>query len=158
MTVTSVHKNPENRTMTLTAEFTATVAGVWQLWADPRRLERWWGPPTHPATVVEHDLRPGGTVSYFVTGPDGERSPGWWRVLAVTPPYGLEFELGDPGIPELLVRVRIGERPGGTRMVIVTTFPTAGAMDQLIVMGFEQGLAAAVGQIDALLKAEPPTG
>jgi uncharacterized protein YndB with AHSA1/START domain len=158
MTVTDVHKDPVNRTMTLTAEFTATVAGVWQLWADPRRLERWWGPPTHPATVVEHDLRAGGTVSYYVTGPDGERSPGWWRVLAVTPPSGLEFELGDPGIPVLLVRVRIGERPGGTRMVIVTTFPTPEAMDQLIVMGFEQGLSAAVGQIDALLAAEPTAG
>ena len=158
MTVTSIHKDAENRTMTLTAEFTATVAGVWQLWADPRRLERWWGPPTHPATVVEHDLRAGGTVSYFVTGPDGERSPGWWRVLAVTPPSGLEFELGDPGIPDLLVRVRIEERPGGTRMVIVTTFPTTGAMDQLLVMGFEQGLATAVGQVDALLAAEPTPG
>jgi uncharacterized protein YndB with AHSA1/START domain len=152
MTVTSVHKDPETRTMTLTAEFAATVAGVWQLWADPRRLERWWGPPTHPATVVEHDLRAGGKVTYFVTGPDGERSPGWWRVLTVTAPYGLEFELGDPGIPALLVRVRIEEQPGGmTRMVIVTTFPSAGAMDQLIGMGYEQGLSTAVGQIDAVL-------
>ncbi|MFI7544355.1 SRPBCC domain-containing protein [Actinoplanes sp. NPDC049599] len=153
MTVTSVHKDPETRTMTLTAEFTATVAGVWQLWADPRRLERWWGPPTHPATVVEHDLRAGGTVSYYVTSPDGEKSPGWWRVLAVTPPAGLEFELGDPGIPALLVRVRITAHAAGTRMVIVTTFPTGAAMEQLIGLGFEQGLATAVGQIDAVLAA-----
>ena len=159
MTVTSVHKDPETRTMTLTAEFAATAAGVWQLWADPRRLERWWGPPTHPATVVEHDLRPGGKVSYFVTGPDGERSPGWWRVLAVAAPHGLEFELGDPGIPALLVRVRIEEGAGGgTRMVIVTTFPSADAMDQLIGIGFEQGLASAVGQIDGVLGAAPTTG
>ncbi|GAA3343260.1 SRPBCC domain-containing protein [Amorphoplanes nipponensis] len=155
MTVTGVHKDPRARTMTLTAEFAATAAGVWQLWADPRRLERWWGPPTHPATVVEHDLRPGGAVSYFVTGPDGARSPGWWRVLAVSPPYGLEFELGDPGIPPLLVRVRIEEHPGRARMVVVTTFPSADAMDQLIVMGFEQGLTAAVGQIDEVLGAGP---
>jgi uncharacterized protein YndB with AHSA1/START domain len=158
MTVTEVRKDPESRTMTLTAEFAATVAGVWQLWADPRRLERWWGPPTHPATVVEHDLRPGGRVAYFVTGPDGERSPGWWRVLAVTAPYALEFELGDPGIRPLLVRVRIEEHPGGTRMVIVTTFPTTGAMDQLIVMGYEQGLTAAVGQVDAVLEERPSAG
>ena len=154
MTVTSVHKDPVNRTMTLTAEFAASAAGVWQLWADPRRLERWWGPPTHPATVVEHDLRPGGRVGYHVTGPDGARSPGWWRVLSVSAPYGLEFELGDPGIPALLVRVRIAEEPGGlTRMVVVTTFPSGAAMDQLIGMGFEQGLSAAIGQIDAVLAA-----
>ncbi|MEU8231523.1 SRPBCC domain-containing protein [Actinoplanes sp. NPDC048967] len=152
MTVTSVHKDPRTRTMTLTAEFTASAAGVWQLWADPRRLERWWGPPTHPATVVEHDLRAGGEVTYFVTGPDGERRSGWWRVLTVTPPAGLEFEMGDPDIPPLLVRVRIEEQPAGrTRMVVVTTFPSADAMDQLIGMGFEQGLSTAVSQIDAVL-------
>lgn len=157
MTVTSVHKDPQHRTMTLTAEFPASVAGVWQLWADPRRLERWWGPPTHPATVVEHDLRPGGTVSYYVTGPDGERSPGWWRVLSVSAPDGLEFELSDPGIPALRVAVAIQGRPGGsTRMVIVTTFPSTGAMDQLIGMGYEQGLSAAVGQIDDVLSGDRP--
>jgi hypothetical protein len=31
-------------------------------------------------------------------------------------------------------------------------------MDKLIVMGFEQGLSTAVGQIDALLSAEPTAG
>ena len=56
MSVTSVHKDPETMTMTVTAEYDAPVARVWQLWADPRQLERWWGPPTYPATVVDHDL------------------------------------------------------------------------------------------------------
>jgi uncharacterized protein YndB with AHSA1/START domain len=152
MTVTSVHRDPEARMMTITAEFDAPVDRVWQLWANPRQLERWWGPPTHPATVVEHDLTPGGRVSYFVTGPDGDRSPGWWRVLAVDPPHRLDFELGDPRTPTLTVHVTMDPRPdGGTRMTIETTFPTDDAMDQLISMGFEEGLSTAVGQIDDVL-------
>ena len=61
MTVTGVHEGPRALTMTVTAEFDAPVERVWQLWADPRQLERWWGPPTYPATVVEHDLAPGGS-------------------------------------------------------------------------------------------------
>ena len=44
---------------------------VWQLWADPRLLERWWGPPGFPATFEHHDLTPGGTITYFMSGPDG---------------------------------------------------------------------------------------
>ena len=60
MTVTNVHKDPDARTMTITAEFDAPVERVWQMWADPRQLERWWGPPTYPATFVDHDLSPGG--------------------------------------------------------------------------------------------------
>ena len=56
MTVKNVEKDPATLTMVVTAEFRAPVERVWQLWADPRQLERWWGPPTYPATVVDHDL------------------------------------------------------------------------------------------------------
>ena len=52
MTVTAVRKDPDALTMTLTAEFEASPERVWQLWADPRQLERWWGPPTYPATFT----------------------------------------------------------------------------------------------------------
>ena len=72
MTVAHVRRDPEALTMTITAELDATVERAWQLWADPRQLERWWGPPTYPATVVDHDLTAGGRVSYFMTGPDGD--------------------------------------------------------------------------------------
>ena len=67
MTVTSVRKDPEALTMIVTAELDATVERSWQLWADPRQLERWWGPPTYPATVVDHDLTTGGRVTYYMT-------------------------------------------------------------------------------------------
>ncbi len=64
---------------------------MWQLWADPRQLERWWGPPTYPATVEKHDLTPGGEVTYFMTVPEGDKPRGWWRVTSVIPPKSLEF-------------------------------------------------------------------
>ena len=68
MSVTDIVKDPAAATMTVTAELDAPVERVWQLWADPRQLERWWGPPSYPATVVDHDLRVGGRVAYFMTG------------------------------------------------------------------------------------------
>jgi uncharacterized protein YndB with AHSA1/START domain len=58
MSVTSVEKDVDNLTLTLLADFDAPPTQVWQLWANPRQLERWWGPPTHPATVEQHDLTP----------------------------------------------------------------------------------------------------
>ncbi len=45
MTVWNVDKNAEAKTMVITAEFKTSITNVWQLWADPRRRERWWGPP-----------------------------------------------------------------------------------------------------------------
>ena len=42
MTVTAVRKEARARTLTLVAEFDAPPERVWQLWSDPRQLERWW--------------------------------------------------------------------------------------------------------------------
>ena len=158
MPVTSVDKDPESRTMTITAEYDAPVEQCWKLWSDPRRLERWWGPPTYPATFVDHDLTPGACVSYFMTGPDGDKAHGWWRVLAVEAPHRLEFEDGfgdEPGnagdLPLTRIRVALEAKGDGTRLTIASVFPSIEAMEQLIAMGMDEGMSEAMGQIDALL-------
>jgi len=159
MSVTDVQKDPASLTLTITSEFAAPVARVWQVWEDPRQLERWWGPPTYPATVVDHDLTPGGKVSYFMTGPEGDQHHGWWRVVAVDAPHRLEFEDGfaddtgtpNPDLPVTVTRVSLTEKAGRTQMAIETTFPSLEAMEQVISMGAEEGMKAALGQIDDLL-------
>ena len=89
MSIVSVEKDFERLALVLVADFDAAIERVWELWADPRQLERWWGPPTHPATVVKHDLTAGGEVTYFMTGPGGEQTRGWWRITSVAPPASL---------------------------------------------------------------------
>lgn len=165
MTVTSVRKDPEALTMTITAELDATVERAWQLWADPRQLERWWGPPTYPATFVDHDLVPGGRATYFMTGPDGDKAHGWWQVLDVEAPNRLELtdgfadDSGTPNdaMPTTTMVLTLTERDGGgTVMVIATRFPSLEAMERLVSMGMEEGIVAALGQIDGLLAEEAP--
>jgi uncharacterized protein YndB with AHSA1/START domain len=60
MGVTSVVKDFDHLTLTVVADFDAPVERVWQLWAGPRQLERWWGPPSHPATVETTTWSPAG--------------------------------------------------------------------------------------------------
>lgn len=161
MTVTSVDKDFDDLTLTLTADFDASAERVWELWADPRKLERWWGPPTHPATFERHDLSPGGGVSYYMTGPDGERYGGWWQVTSADPPTSLEFTDGfanDDGtpnseMPTTVVTMQLTEHDGGTRMELRSVFGSREQMEQLAEMGMEEGLKQAVGQMDALLAA-----
>gem|GEM_PF-77902 len=168
MTVTGVRKDPQALTMTIDAEFDAPPERVWQLWADPRQLERWWGPPTYPATFTRHDLAPGGRVEYHMTGPEGDQPHGYWDIVEVDPPRSLLFRDGfanDDGspnteLPLTTARVTIEEVGGGrTRMSIQSLFPTTGAMEQVLALGMEEGLKQAVGQIDAILagNGEPGT-
>ena len=159
MSVTSLDKDFDSLTLTLVADFDAPIERVWQLWADPRRLERWWGPPGHPATVEEHDLTPGGEVTYFMTGPEGEKYRGWWRVTSVDPPKSLEFtdgfadQDGTPvaEMPTTTVQMQLGEHDGGTRMVLRSVFDSREHMEQVVNMGAPEALQQAVGQMDALL-------
>ena len=160
MTVTAVRKDPETLTMTLDAEFDASAERVWQLWADPRQLERWWGPPTYPATFTKHALAPGSRVEYHMTGPEGDQPKGFWDIIEVEPPHRLVVRDGfrnDDGtdnteLPgnEFSVTIQEGGE-GRTRMSIENRFPSREAMEQLLAMGMEQGLTQAVGQIDAIL-------
>ncbi len=160
MTVTAVRKDPKALTMTVDAEFEATPDRVWQLWADASQLERWWGPPTYPATFTKHDLSRGGRAEYHMTGPEGDQPRGYWDILETDPPRRLVVKDGfanDDGtpnddLPRNEFRVTIQEVAAGrTRMSIESKFPSVEAMEQLLAMGMEQGLTEAVGQIDAIL-------
>ncbi len=83
MPVTSVDRDLDRLTLTITAEFPVTVRRLWDAYVDPRQLEKFWGPPTWPATFTRHDVFPGGRSDYYMTGPDGSRACGYWEYLSV---------------------------------------------------------------------------
>ena len=160
MTVTAVRKDPDALTMTLDAEFDASAERVWQLWADPRQLERWWGPPTYPATFTKHDLAPGSRVEYHMTGPEGDQPKGYWDILEADAPHrllvrdGFRNDDGTPNeeMPSGEMEVTIEEfGDGRTRMSVLNRFPSTETMEQLLAMGQEEGMKQAMGQIDAIL-------
>jgi uncharacterized protein YndB with AHSA1/START domain len=159
VTVISVEKDFDSLSLTLVADFDAPIERVWQLWADPRQLERWWGPPSHPATVEKHDLAVGGEVTYFMTGPGGEQSRGLWRVTSVNPPTSLEFTDGfanpdgtpNAETPMTAVRMRLADQDAGTRMELRFVFESHAHMERLERWGAFAVFPQSVGQMDALL-------
>ena len=159
MTVVSTTTDVAALTLTVVAEFDAAPADVWNVWEDPRKLERWWGPPTYPATFTRHDFVVGGESRYFMTGPAGEMPRGWWRIDALDKPTRLEFAnglAGDdgepvPGVQPAAGDVTFEERGGKTRMTVLTRFVDVEQMETMLAMGMQEGMTQAVGQIDALL-------
>jgi uncharacterized protein YndB with AHSA1/START domain len=159
MPVLSTSHDTEDLSLTIVAELAAPPSRVWQVWVDPRQLERWWGPPTWPATFVQHDVVVGGTSRYVMTGPEGEEAHGWWRILALDEPRSLEFEDGfgeapdrpAEGLPTIHGRVELAETPGGTRMTVRSEFATAEQMEQVLAMGMAEGMSQAMGQLDEVL-------
>jgi uncharacterized protein YndB with AHSA1/START domain len=166
MTVISTERDAENLTLTFVAEFAAPPERVWKVWEDPRQLERWWGPPTWPATFDQHEFRVGGRSAYYMTGPDGEKAHGWWRITLIDEPSRLEFDDGfsdeegrpSEGMPVTrtevtfeAVRLAGGQ---GTRMTTVSRFADLDQLEQLVSMGMQEGMQQALGQIDAILSSD----
>ena len=159
MTVISTVKDPKALTLTVVAEFAAGPERVWGVWESPRELERWWGPPTWPATFTRHDFEVGGESRYYMTGPDGDTSRGWWRMFVIDEPRRLEFAnglAGDDGEPVLGVDpmaalVTFERVDGGTRMTVESTFTDVAQMEKMLAMGMAEGMMQAVRQIDDVL-------
>jgi uncharacterized protein YndB with AHSA1/START domain len=159
MPVTDVQHDLDSLTLTITADFAAPVERIWQVYADPRQLEKVWGPPTYPATFVDHDLTPGGRVTYYMTGPGGDKHAGYWLVTDVDEPRTFSFRDGFadvdfnplPGLPVATSVYTFTEHNGGTRATYVSRYESAEALKQVLDMGIVEGASSAVNQIDDLI-------
>ncbi|HEX8832009.1 MAG TPA: SRPBCC domain-containing protein [Longimicrobium sp.] len=162
MPVTSVTSDTTALTLTVVGDYPVPVERLWGAYADPRQLERFWGPETWPATFTRHDMEVGGRSEYYMTGPDGTTSRGWWRFVAVEPVRRFEVEDGfanedgteNDAMPSMRMVFTFEPAGTGSRVTSVTHFPSVEAMRQLVDMGMEEGLRSAMGQLDGVL-AEP---
>lgn len=163
MPITSVTKDPENLTMTVVADFPVPLRRLWDAYVDPRQLEKFWGPPEFPATFMRHDAFAGGVSTYVMTGPDGTTHGGYWEWNEVKAPEGdlASFEVRDgfsrpdgtpsPDLPATTMNFWFESTPDGSRVTTTTHFPSADALAQLLEMGMEDGMRAAMSQMDDVL-------
>lgn len=160
MPVTDIISDAETRTMTLTADFAASVERVWEAFTTPAQLERFWGPPGWPATFTRFDFTVGGIVNYHMTSPQGEGSYGCWEVLAIDEPR--RFEVLDAftdadgtvfeGFPAMRMEFRFEASDAGTRFTNTTYFDSVEALEQVIEMGAVEGSRMAMNQLDLVLQ------
>ncbi len=159
MPISSVERDVEELTMTVVADFPVPVSRLWDAYVDPRQLEKFWGPPMWPATFTQHDVFPGGRSAYAMTGPEGERSQGYWEFIRVEPLKSFEVldgfanDDGTPNLemPNMRMVFQFDATSSGSRLITTTYFNSLAELEQLIGMGMEEGMRQAMGQIDEVL-------
>jgi uncharacterized protein YndB with AHSA1/START domain len=159
MPITSVTSDAEALTLTVVGDYPVPVERLWEAYADPRQLEKFWGPETWPATFTRHDMAAGGRSQYFMTGPDGSKAHGWWHFVAVEPRRRIEVEDGfahedgrpNEAMPTMRMVLTFEPTSSGSRFTSVTYFPSVEAMARLVEMGMVEGLRSALGQLDDVL-------
>ena len=160
MPLTSVTTDAATLTLPVVGDYPVPQQRVWDAFTDPRQLERFWGPPAYPSTFTRHDFHVGGRAEYFLALPEGKKWTGSWKFTAIAPISSFEAHDGDDNIdddnmPAGMV-FAFAATPTGSRLTIVTRFSSVEAMEQTI-PAMEEGLRAAMPQLDALLAGQAIT-
>ncbi len=159
MPITSVEKDLDQLSITITADFAAPLERLWNAYADPRQIERFWGPPTYPATFLRHDAAPGGRSVYRMTGPTGDEHYGCWEWSSVTAAKSFEVvdwfadSTGAPNtdLPATRVTFAFETTATGSRLVTTSRFDSLEQLEQLLDLQMLEGTKEAMSQIDAVL-------
>ncbi|MDB5795410.1 MAG: hypothetical protein JWR25_1789 [Noviherbaspirillum sp.] len=112
--------------------YDAPVQAVWDAWTDPAQTAQWWGPRGFTITTHSKDLRPRGSWSYTMHGPDGVDYPNKTVYHEVEPRAKLVYDHGsnDDRPPLFRVAVLFSEVNRKTRMEMSMTLPTPEAAEQ----------------------------
>ncbi|MCU1551947.1 MAG: ATPase [Glaciihabitans sp.] len=159
MPVTSVEKDLDQLTITIVADFAAPLARLWDAYADPRQIERFWGPPTYPATFLRHDAAVGGRSIYKMTGPTGDEHYGCWEWTDVNAPESFDVidwfadEKGAPNtdLPAVRATFAFEATDTGSRLITTSRFDSLEQLEQLLAMQILEGTTEAMSQIDSVL-------
>lgn len=112
--------------------YDAPVKMVWDAWTDPKKVAKWWGPRGFTLTTHSKDLRPGGSWSYTMHGPDGVDYPNKTHYFEVEEYSRLVYDHGanDDRPPLFRVTVLFTEVKGKTKMDMTMTLPTPEAAEE----------------------------
>jgi len=159
MPVTSVETNLDQLSITIVADFAAPLARLWDAYADPRMIERFWGPPTYPATFIRHDVAVGGRSVYRMTGPEGDEHYGCWEWTDVNAPASFSIidwfadATGTPNtdLPGSKATFAFEATDTGSRLTTTSRFESLEQLQQLLDMQMLEGTKEAMAQIDTVL-------
>jgi uncharacterized protein YndB with AHSA1/START domain len=154
MPLTSITNDAAKLTLTVVGDYPVSQQRLWDAFADPRQLERFWGPSFAPATFTHYDFKVDGRAEYFLSLPEGKTWIGSWKFIAVNPISAFEACDGEDNAEDedmpAGMKFSFETTSTGSRVSIVTQFSSVEAMEQTT-PGMEQGLRAAIPQLDAVL-------
>lgn len=113
---------------------------VFDAFADPAQLARWWGPAGFTNAFHEFDLRPGGRWRFDMVAPEGARIPQEKTFVEVQRPARVVLRHAQKG-HDFELTMTFDEAPGGTRLTWRMRFASPeelAAVERHVVEGNEQ--------------------
>jgi uncharacterized protein YndB with AHSA1/START domain len=111
----SAATNQSDREVIITRVFDAPRSLVFKAWTESEHMAKWFGPKNFTATIIENDVRTGGSYHFHMHGPNyDDHWKGTYR--EVVRPERLVFTW--PRGPESLVALTFEDQDGKTRLTL----------------------------------------
>lgn len=149
----------ENNTIIVKREFDAGISLVWDAYTQKEILDEWWAPKPWKSVTKSMNFVNGGTRIYAMVGPNGEEHWAFGNFDNIHKEKGFTVHDGfcdpDGNIMNDLPRSKweltfseIGER---TLVEIIIQYEQLSQLEAILQMGFKEGFAMALDNLDALL-------
>jgi uncharacterized protein YndB with AHSA1/START domain len=152
--------NKENKTITVTREFAASLDLVWDAWTKPELLDQWWAPKPYKTKTKTMDFREGGYWLYAMISP--ENVSHWNKadfqkiedkvVYSCLDAFCDENGNINTDFPRSQWNNRFKENDDHTTVNITIQYASLGDLEKIIKMGFKEGFTMGLDQLDELLQ------
>lgn len=150
----------ENKKIRIEREFNAPIEKVWQAWTDSNLLDQWWAPKPWKAKTKSMDFREGGTWLYSMLGPEGEEHFAKAEYKTIKPLRRFSaFDAfadadgnTDSSLPTAEWTVNFEDKSHSTLVNIEIEYNNTEDLDKYVEMGFKEGLAAAMENLDEMFE------
>ena len=145
------------KTVTITAEFDAERDLVWDAYTKAELLDQWWAPKPYASRTKAMDFREGGRRFYAMVSPEGQEHWAIQKYTSITPKTNFKLlnafadENGNPDLPGSDWDLNFSEHDGKTKVHISIYNESLQRMEQLMEMGFKEGMTATYGQLKEML-------
>lgn len=149
----------EQNTITVKREFDAELPLVWDAYTKSEILDQWWAPKPWKSRTKSMDFREGGKWLYSMVGPEGEEH---WAIAEYTSIQNRKkFSVRDAftdkegninmSMPQANWDIHFTEKGSRTLVDIKIIYDKLEDLEATIKMGFKEGLAMGMENLDELL-------
>ena len=146
------------KTVTITAEFDADRDLVWDAYTKAELLDQWWAPKPWSSRTKVMDFREGGRRFYAMVSPEGAEKWSVQKYTSITPKTNFKLlnafadKNENPELPGSDWDLSFDEQGDRTTVTISIYNESLERMENLIAMGFKEGITMTLGQLQDLLR------
>ncbi len=147
----------ENKTVHIVREFNAGLDIVWEAWTTAELLDRWWAPKPYASRTKHMNFEVGGRRFYAMVSPEGNERWALQTFSSISPKTNFRMTSvfadkdENPDLPGSDWDMTFSEQDGTTRVTITIKNESLARMEKMIEMGFKEGFAMGLQQLDELL-------